>query len=63
MVNAHSFEKEKKPTQGLFGLWPLGQGGTCYLFAQTQMGRKCFFLILIIHLQTVIRWLIKACIF
>ena len=38
------FWKVKHVCTRLFGLWPSGQGGTCYIFAQIQMRRKCFFL-------------------
>ena len=36
------FWKGKQAYTGLFGLWPSGQGGTCYIFAQIQIRRKGF---------------------
>ena len=52
--------KGKQVYTWLFGLWPSGQGGTCYIFAQILMKRK--FLFLIINLLKVIQWVNKACI-
>ena len=54
------FKKVKQVYTRLFGLRPSGQGGTCYIFAQIQMRKKVFFLI--INLLTVIEWVNKACI-
>ena len=53
------FWKGKQVYTSLFVLQPSGQGGACYICAQIQIRRKCFFLI--INLLTVIQWVNKAC--
>ena len=39
----HIFFKGEQAYTRLFGLWPSGQGGTCYILAQIQRRRKSFF--------------------
>ena len=59
IVNAHAFKKGEKAYTRLFGLWPSGQGTTCYIFAKKQRRRKGF---LLNDLLTVIQWVNIACI-
>ena len=37
------FLKEEQAYTRLFGLWPFGQGGTCYVFTKYKEEQKVFF--------------------
>ena len=55
------FFKRRTSLHKVIWLWPSGQGGTCYIFAQIQRKiKKKFFLL--INLLTVIQWVNIACI-
>ena len=59
-MNAHVFFKGEQAYTRLFGLWPSGQGGTCYILAQIKRNIKKGFLL--IDLPKLMQWVNIACI-
>ena len=57
-MNAHSFKKKNKPTQGYFVFGLPVRGDMLYIFPNTKKEEKDFFLIL--NLLAVIQWVNRA---